>query len=184
MTKKAADALPAISTKRGDGGMTDLCFGGRVPKDHYRPEAYGELEEACAWLGLARAKAANEFTRALLLEVQRRLFIIGGEMAAEPHNAGRLKRRLNAEDLALLEAGQIRLNGMFEFPKGFVICGASESGALLDLARTVLRRAERRAVTLKRRGGLENEFILPYINRLSDVLWMLARYEEGEGDLL
>jgi len=184
MSKKTAGGLPAISTKKGDGGMTGLCFGKRVPKDHYRPEAYGTLEEAGAWLGLARAKAGKTFTRKLLFEIQCCLFLIGTEMATESVNVDRLKSSLGADELAHLEAEQIRLNGMFDFPAGFVVCGASEIGALLDMARTVVRRAERRAVTLARRGHLNNLFILPYINRLSDVLWMLARYEEGKGDML
>ena len=184
MTKKAAGELPAISTKKGDGGTTDLCFGRRVPKDHYRPEAYGALEEAGVWLGLARAKAGKEFTRELLLDVQRRLFIIGSEMATETVDLSRLKKRLGADDLAQLEEQQIRLDAMLEVPAGFVVSGATETGALLDMARTVVRRAERRAVTLANKKELNNMFILPYINRLSDVLWMLARYEEGAGDLL
>ncbi len=180
---KSPGRIP-ISTKKGDKGMTGLLWGGRVPKDHFRPETYGLVEEAVATIGLARVAAKKELTGKTLLEIQKHLFIAGAELACKLENVGKLSKRIGPQHLEWLEDVQQKIYGDFEFPSQFIIPGASEIGARLDLARTVVRRAERNIVGLQRRAKIENEHILSYFNRLSDLLWMLERIEEGQGDSL
>ena len=171
----------SISTGHGDGGETGLLYGGRVPKDDLRTEAYGSLDEAISALGLARALAGDGARADRILELQRELFIVGAELATGPGQRANLERHFNVVTAPMVDALQreiVDLEARVPLPGGFVIPGGTPVGAALDLARTLVRRAERRAVTLHRSGELENPEVLRYLNRCSDLLFMLAREAE------
>jgi len=189
----AAGHASSIATKKGDDGTTGLLFGGdRIPKDDLRTEAYGTLDETVAALGLARAEldvkrrldalpAALAELEPLILRIQRELFVAGAELAANPDAWGRLQdgtTRVSAEMVAGIEALLADYEARIDFPKEFVVAGETRTSAALELARTVVRRAERRAVTLGRAGQLPGRHLLPYLNRLADLLWVLARAAE------
>ena len=158
-------------TGKGDDGTTGLLFGGRVPKDSAAPNAYGAVDEAQAFLGLVRADAPD--LDALLVEVARDLWIVMGELATDPRNLDKLKTRVTSDMVERLGAHVEDVEGRFELPREFVIPGENRVAALLDVARTVVRRAERAAVPV---GSPE---VLAYLNRLSSLLWVLARWQEG-----
>jgi cob(I)alamin adenosyltransferase len=171
----------SITTGRGDGGETGLLYGGRVPKDDLRTEAYGSLDEAISALGLARSLSADPARAERLLELQRELFVVGAELATGPGHRSDLERHFNvvtAEMVDALRAEIVELETRVPLPGGFVIPGGTPAGAAIDLARTLVRRAERRTVTLQRTGQLENAEVLRYLNRCSDLLFMLAREAE------
>lgn len=173
----------SIVTRGGDSGETSLLYGGRVPKDDLHTEAYGALDEAISALGLARASLApSDAAFALrVLELQRELFTVGAELAT-----GRGERHLLEKHFAVvtpamvdaLEAEVHALESSVPLPKAFVIPGGTVAAAAVDMARTFVRRAERRAVALQRAGELENPEVLRYLNRCSDLLFMLARQAE------
>ena len=183
----------AVATGRGDDGTTGLLFGGdRIPKDDLRTEAYGTLDEAVAALGLARAELdvrrrldvlppALADIEPLVLRIQRELFVAGAELAANPAAWDRLRdgvTRVSAEMVEGIDALLADFESRIEFPSEFVVPGETRTSAALELARTILRRAERRAVTLERAGLVPGEHLLPYLNRLADLLWVLARAAE------
>ena len=183
----------AVATGRGDDGTTGLLFGGdRIPKDDLRTEAYGTIDEAVAALGLARAEldlkgrlgvlpAALGEIEDLVLQLQRELFVVGAELAANPAAWDRLRddeTRVSAAMVARIDAVLADYETRITFPTEFVVPGETRTSAALEMARTVLRRAERRAVTLERAGLVPGEHLLPYLNRLADLLWVLARAAE------
>jgi cob(I)alamin adenosyltransferase len=175
----------AVATTRGDDGTTGLLFGGpRVTKDDPRTEAYGTIDEAVAALGVARASAAGAALSGLadlLLRLQRELFVVGAELATTPAALGRLedgRTRVSAAMVEGLEATLLRYEAEIEMPAEFVVPGETPSSAALELARTILRRAERRAVALRRDGLVPGDHLVPYLNRLADLLWVLARAAE------
>ena len=168
-----------IYTRKGDDGTTGLYGGGRVPKDSAAPEAYGTVDEAQAALGLARAAAAkvSELDE-ILVHLERDLWVLMAELATEPENAHKLvdgATRVTPEMVAALEARIDELTARFEQPTEFVVPGETEVAARLDVARTVIRRAERRAMAVAADGSQ----VVPYLNRLSDLVWTLARWSEG-----
>jgi len=167
--------------KRGDQGETSLLYGGRVPKCDPRCEAYGTIDEAVSALGLARALSQKERTRDILHRLQEELFIVGAELATAADDY----EKLTARHQVVTEEMVNRLEGLIddfeaemEMPKKFIIPGASPSSAALDLARTIIRRAERRAAELRNNGMVPNERVLHYLNRLADLAFTVARYEE------
>lgn len=168
--------------KRGDRGETSLLYGGRVPKSDPRCEAYGTIDEAVSALGLARALAKKERVCDILLSIQQELFIVGSELATDADQYHKLKskhRVVTAEMVDRLESLIEGFEQEMEMPKLFVIPGASPSSAALDLARTIIRRAERRVVELRNDNMVPNEKVLEYLNRLGDLVFTLARYEEA-----
>jgi cob(I)alamin adenosyltransferase len=172
-----------IYTRTGDDGTTGLLYGGRVPKDDLRTEAYGGVDEAVAAIGLARALGppAAEGLDELLLQLQRELFVVGAELATAPENAGKLRpglSKVTGDMVGRLEETIDRLTAVAPLPDFFVVPGATPVSAALDLARCVVRRSERSAVALQRRELLSDEVVLRYLNRLSDLLFVAARYEE------
>ncbi len=172
----------SIVTKHGDGGETSLLYGGRVAKDDARTEAYGALDEAVSALGLARSLCSHPEVARRLLELQRECFTAGAELATASGQRSKLQAHfptLEAAAVDALEAEVHRLEAEVGLPDGFVLPGGSPGAAAIDLARTVVRRAERRAVSLRRSGQLENAEVIRYLNRLSDLLFMLARQEES-----
>ncbi len=170
-----------IYTRSGDEGETGLLFGGHVSKADVRTEAYGSTDHAVSAIGFARATAAEPLTRGILLDVQREMFMIGAELATDNANRHHLLRRFQVADeshVARLEALIDDLNARVELPPNFIVPGASAASASLDVARTQVRAAERRVVELQAADMLPNANILVYLNRLSDLLFMLARYED------
>lgn len=171
-----------IYTKRGDDGTTGLFFGGRVPKDHQAPDTYGTVDEAIAALGLARAQAPPELAERLLA-LQRELFVVNGELATAPENRHKLEEGVSLvteEMVERLEGWIDRVEEEVGMPREFVVPGQAPLPAALDFARTVIRRAERRAVAYARSGALEGSRVVPYLNRLGDYVFMLARAAEEE----
>ena len=172
-----------IYTRSGDEGETGLLFGGRVSKSHVRTEAYGSTDHAVTSIGLARALTSEDKIKDILLDVQREMFMIGAELATDLSNRHILLERFQIVDeshVARLEKLIDEIGEQVELPPNFIIPGASTGSAALDLARTQTRAAERRVVDLMNAGLLPNTNILVYINRLSDLLFMLARYEDRD----
>ena len=170
-----------IYTKSGDEGQTGLLFGGRVSKADIRTEAYGSTDHAVSAIGLARALSDDERVKDILLQVQREMFMIGAELATDNSNRHHLLQRfkiVSQDNVARLETLIDQLNAEVQLPPKFIIPGASPASAALDVARTQTRSAERRVVELQNRDMLPNRQILIYINRLSDLLFMLARYQD------
>ncbi|HEV2529445.1 MAG TPA: cob(I)yrinic acid a,c-diamide adenosyltransferase [Thermomicrobiales bacterium] len=167
-----------LYTGKGDTGTTDL-LGARVGKDDARIEILGQLDETSAACGLARAQATQSRTRDLLIDVQRDLYAIMVELAFTPEIRPD-DRTFPAERTIWLEEQTDRLGDDVPLPPQFVIPGESVAGATLDVARTVVRRAERVAVTLGEAGVIDNGEILRYLNRLSSLLFILARFEDRE----
>lgn len=177
-----------IYTKTGDQGETGLFGGGRVPKDHPRTIAYGEIDELNSTLGVARATPPVDFHDALLESIQRDLFSIGGHLATpDPVKVAKAleKADLSEERVALFE--RVMDDADSELPplRSFVLPAGTEKAAALHLARTVCRRAERSVVSLSRESGVPPLFLV-YLNRLSDLLFTLARlvnHQSGTGDV-
>jgi cob(I)alamin adenosyltransferase len=169
-----------IYTKTGDDGTTGLFYGGRVAKDSELPTAYGTVDEAQAVLGLARAHAAGDGELAgLLVSIERDLYVLMAELATRPDNRHKLtagSSAVTAEMVTRLEALIDDLDTRFEPPTEFVVPGETATAAWLDLARTVVRRAERESL----RAAPAPSLVGPYLNRLSDLLWTMARWQEGE----
>jgi cob(I)alamin adenosyltransferase len=178
-----------IYTRKGDTGTTGLLFGGdRVSKADLRTDAYGTTDEAVSALGLARASlgAATDRTEVrlgeLILRLQRELFVVGAELATHPDRRERLAdgvSRVTEAMVSALEDEIDELEELVEQPREFVLPGESTIGAAIDLARTTVRRAERRAVALADGGGLPDSQVLPYLNRLADLLFVMARAADG-----
>ncbi len=182
-----------VSTGRGDDGTTGLLYGGpRIRKDDARTEAYGTVDEAVAALGLARAELgvksqygtlspALASIAELILRLQRELFVVGAELATTPAAHDRLedgRTRISAAMVESLTALVVDLEKRIEMPREFVVPGETRTSAALELARTVIRRAERRALTVEGQGLLQGKHLLPYLNRLADLVWVLARAAE------
>ena len=183
----------AVATTRGDDGTTGLLFGGeRIAKDDLRVEAYGTVDEAISALGLARANLGAKRRRGtlpaglgglgeLILRYQRELFVVGAELATNPDAWDRLedgRTRVSEAMVKSVENDLVALEAKLEMPKEFVVAGETPTSAALELARTILRRAERRAVTLERAGNIPGPHLVPYLNRLADLVWVLARAAE------
>lgn len=168
--------------KRGDKGETSLLYGARVPKSDPHCEAYGTIDEVVSALGLARALSQEKSTQDMLLSLQKDLFILAAELATPIEQYFHFTQKhevITEERVERLEDWIDELEEQLEMPKTFIIPGACPSSAAMDLARTITRRAERRVVSLKQQGLLPNEEILQYINRLADLIFTVARYEEA-----
>ncbi len=188
-----------IYTRKGDTGTTGLLFGGeRVSKADLRTDAYGTTDETVSALGLARAALGSGSTgadaasdaeantdarlRDLALRLQRELFVVGAELATHADRRGRLTpgtTLVTAEMVSALEREIDALEADHPMPAEFVLPGESLAGAAFDLARTTCRRAERRAVALAADGELPDSQVVPYLNRLADLLFVMARAADG-----
>jgi cob(I)alamin adenosyltransferase len=166
---------------RGDDGTTGWLGEGRLPKHHPRIETLGTLDEASAALGLARALARHPGTAATLVGIQRDLYAVMAEVAASPKQAGKF-RELDASRVGWLESQAEALEARISIPGGFILPGDSPGGAALSLARTIVRRAERRLADLLDRGELSNRVLLQYLNRLSSLCFALELLENQEAD--
>jgi cob(I)alamin adenosyltransferase len=163
-------------TRTGDDGTTSILGENRLPKHHPRMETLGTLDEASAALGLARALSHSTQICTLLVEVQRDLYNLMAEVAATPENAQRFQT-LDLARLQWLESQSDAFEAQVEVPHEFILPGDSVSGAALSLARTVVRRAERRVSELLDSGELSNRFLLQYLNRLSSLCFVLELHE-------
>ena len=165
-------------TKMGDRGYTELLFGRRVRKDDPRVEACGTLDELNAFMGLAKASVRRKWVKALLHSCQRDLFIVASELAALPRDLRRLEFRVDEARVRRIEEEIETLEQKVKQEDGcFLIPGESKTSALLDVCRCVTRRAERQAVAIRRRMAVPQP-VAAYLNRLSDLLYLLARCEE------
>lgn len=175
---------PRIYTRTGDDGTTGLLYGGRVRKDDPAPSAYGTVDEAQSALGLARAEAerGGELD-VLLVRIERDLYVCGAELATAAENRHKLtagSTLVTEQMVAALEADIDSLRERFPMPSDFVIPGGTRTGAALDLARSIVRRAERDALGV----AVEGSHVLAYLNRLSDLLWAMARWQEHDDPAL
>jgi cob(I)alamin adenosyltransferase len=174
----------SIVTRHGDGGHTGLMYNRRVAKNHPRVEAYGNIDELNAALGMARASADHPFVRSNLLPIQKDLVILMGELATDTADLERYVRDgfklINAEFTGKLDNLITEIEAQRVSFKGWAMPGASSGSAALDLARTICRRAERHICGLQESGQLKNPEIIIYLNRLSDLLWLMARWTETQ----
>lgn len=166
---------------RGDAGETSLLGGQRVPKYDPRPETYGVLDEASSALGVARATTKNQKIKDIILSVQKDLLIMGAELSSVPEDIQKLTRRIGEEDVKRLEQIIDELQKNITLKNEFVYPGETPVSAEIDVGRTIIRRAERKAASLKNEGFLHSTEINRYLNRLADMLFVLARYEEQRG---
>lgn len=170
-----------IYTRKGDSGQTSLLFGGNTSKSGIRCEAYGSTDEAISAMGLARALAKEPLVKEILYRIQSEMFIVGSELATIPSQIEKFKSKyptITSDMVSQVEKDIDTLNQRIKLPQSFIIPGASSSSAALDVARTTLRRAERRIVSINESESLDNQEILRYVNRVSDLLFILARYED------
>jgi cob(I)alamin adenosyltransferase len=177
----------SIATKSGDKGETSLMYGRRVPKTDYRVDAYGCVDELNSALGLARAVVSNEFVRSQILAAQKELILVMGELATSAEDLDRYRK----DGFEMTTDVMVnRLTAVIDelekdeslYPKDWVIPGASFASAALDNARTTCRRAERRVAALVNDNTNFNIEILRFLNRLSDLCWLLARKVEQARD--
>jgi cob(I)alamin adenosyltransferase len=172
-----------IYTRGGDDGTTGLLYGGRVDKSDPRTEAYGTTDEAVAALGMARVFIADSLLADLVLRLQRDLFVVGAELATATENSHKLRpgsTKVTAEMVDGLEEVIDDYVARIRMPEEFIVPGESRGSSFLDFARTVIRRAERQTVAMDRAGLLSDREAVRYLNRLADLVFVLARYEEGD----
>jgi cob(I)alamin adenosyltransferase len=171
----------SITTKRGDSGYTSTLSGERVPKYHIVTEAVGTLDEASSLIGLARASSREKRIKRILLQVQKQLVTVGAELSV-PKGTGRPPKKTISEiDVRWLEKLVDDLEESLALPPGFVAFGQEPDAAQMNVARTAVRKAERTVVKMHGEGLVENPSILRYLNRLSDLVFLLACFEE-KGD--
>lgn len=178
-----------IYTKKGDDGTTSLWYGGRVPKHHGRTDAYGTLDEACSQLGVARALCGPEHEELArdILRLQDDIFIAGAELATAPEAAERLEDGISRTTEAMvgeLERLIDRYMAEVDLPPKFVLPGGNQLSAQLDVARTTIRRAERRISELNQAGELASETVIHFVNRASDLAFAMARYADIDDPVL
>jgi cob(I)alamin adenosyltransferase len=172
-----------IYTKKGDDGTTGLLYGGRVPKDDVRTNVYGTLDETVSALGLARAGGLTARVEEIVIRIQREMFIIGAQLATSQDNQGKLQEGVSkvSPDMALQAEREIdELIEQHPLPNEFILPGETMGSAGLDVARSTVRRAERQAVAMDRESMVPDPEILRYLNRVSDLLFVLARFHEAE----
>ncbi|HUE75203.1 MAG TPA: cob(I)yrinic acid a,c-diamide adenosyltransferase [Chloroflexota bacterium] len=170
--------MAKVTTRIGDDGYTGLLGDERVPKYDARIEAMGSLDEASAALGLARSLTNSERVRNTIEDLQRGLYRLMGEVAATPETAGQLGIRITSADVSRLEETQAEFQRDVPIANAFIIPGATSASAAIDLGRTIVRRGEREVARLFHEGAVANQDVLRYLNRLSDLLFVLARFEE------
>lgn len=170
--------MARVTTGTGDDGYTGLIGEGRVPKYHPRIEVLGAIDEAQSALGLARAQSPVARTREVVLRLQRELYVLMAELATTAEAYDKAGYRMTEQHVADLERIERELQAEVRIPNAFVIPGATISSAALDLGRAIVRRAERLTAALLHQGEIGNPQTLRYLNRCSDLLHILARYDE------
>ncbi len=167
-------------SKKGDRGFTSLLGSQRIPKSGPRPEAYGTLDEASSALGIARAAATRLKTKEIILDLQKDLLILGAELATVAEDMKKYSYQITPEHVTRLERLIEALQVEVKLKKEFILPGETMASAAIDLARAIVRRAERKAVRLFQAKIIDNVDVLRFLNRLADLLFTLARYEENQ----
>jgi cob(I)alamin adenosyltransferase len=171
-----------IYTRKGDDGSTGLLYGGRVSKDDIRTDVYGTIDETVSALGIARAGGLVERVEDIVIRLQREMFVAGAHLATAEANQSKLEpgvSRVTSGMTEPVERDVDELTTEHPLPQEFILPGETAGSAGLDLARSTIRRAERRAVTMDREGIMPDPEILRWLNRVSDLLFVLARYQEA-----
>lgn len=168
-------------SKKGDTGETSLLGGQRVPKFDLRPETYGTLDEASSLMGVARAMTTDVRIKELLLSIQKDLLILGAELSTLPEDIPKLGKLIDAADVQRIEDTIDDLQKIVKLRNEFIYPGQTIVSSQIDVARTVVRRAERWTARLREAGYISRPEIQQYLNRLADMLFTLARYEEQSG---
>lgn len=177
--------MPRVYTKTGDDGTTGRLYGGRISKADAAAEAFGSTDEAVAALGLARALASEEALKEEILGLQRGLFVVGADLATNPKERDRLEPGVSLVTAGMVEPLERRIDQLVAehpLPNAFVVPGANAVSAALDVARSAVRRAERRVVAIRDDGEEVNAEVMHFLNRLSDLLFVLARWHAGESE--
>lgn len=177
--------MSRVYTKTGDGGTTGQLYGGRIPKGGALVEALGDIDEAVSALGVARAGCDDERIATILLRLQRELFIVAADLAVNPEHRDRLKPGISLVEPQLVTAVEHLIDELTEerpLKPVFLVPGTTRLEAALDLARTVVRRAERHTLRAKDAGHVVSEPVRHYLNRLSDLVFVLARRAVDEGE--
>ncbi|WP_298974719.1 cob(I)yrinic acid a,c-diamide adenosyltransferase [uncultured Fusobacterium sp.] len=169
--------ITKVYTKRGDKGQTDLLGGSTARKDSLKVEAYGCIDETSSFIGLARYYTKNKVIKERLKEIQNKLLVLGGFLASDEKGKEMMKDQIKEEDIKLLEEYIDEYNQKLPPLKYFILPGDEKISAYFHIARTIVRRAERRIVSLAAQEEL-NPLIQKYVNRLSDLMFVLARYSE------
>ena len=177
MEEKKYVNITKVYTKRGDKGETDLLGGGAARKDSLKVESYGCIDETSSFIGLARYYTKNKVIKERLKEIQNKLLVLGGFLASDDKGKEMMKDQIKEEDIKLLEEYIDEYNQKLPPLTHFILPGDDEVAAHFHVARTVVRRAERRIVSLAAQEDL-NPLIQKYVNRLSDLMFVLARYSE------
>ena len=174
----------SVTTKKGDSGYTDMLYGDRVSKADDIIEACGILDEVVAQTGLARAASDDDWIKERLLQIQNKLFSVGAELATTAEMRARLNQKfvtIEPTDVEQLETEIIDyIEQRIDLGNSFIIPGNSQASAMIDMAKTVVRRLERYIVKLETNGKVHNPNIIKYLNRLSDAMFLLARYQDRE----
>ena len=170
-------------SQKGDQGETSLLGGERIPKSDLRPETYGTLDEASSTLGLARASTDNPEVKEIIYDIQKDLLILGAELSTPSQSSDEYRYKITREQVDRLEYLIDKLQEEVELPKSFIYPGETVVSAMIDMARSTIRRAERRAVKLKDEDLIHNPEVLRYLNRCADLLFTLARYQEKNESL-
>lgn len=170
--------ITKVYTKRGDKGETDLLGGSAARKDSLKVESYGCIDESSSFIGLARYYCKNKVIKERLKEIQNKLLVLGGFLASDERGKEMMKDQIKEEDIKLLEDYIDEYNQKLLPLKHFILPGDEEVAAHFHVARTVVRRAERRIVSLTAQEPNLNPLIQKYVNRLSDLMFVLARYSE------
>lgn len=175
--------MAKVTTGTGDMGYTGLLGDQRVAKYDPRPDTFGTVDEATSALGLVRAMTKDQKIKDSIYHIQQELYLMMGELATLPENYEKMGLKMTPEHVQRLEQLEEELKREVDIPNKFIIPGDSVDGAVLDLARTIIRRAERMAVKLLHDGVIQNGEVVRYLNRLSDLVFIMARYIEVKSSL-
>jgi len=182
-TASSSDYRKRVYTKFGDKGETSLLYGGRVSKNNPHSEAYGITDEAVSAMGLARSLSEDSRVKDTLRDLQRDLFTIAAELATDPGKYELFQQHFKPVTLEMVESLEQTIDSLEEdvdMPKVFILPGGTPASSAIDMARCIIRTAERRVVALKEEDLLTNIQILAYLNRLGDLLFVLARYQDRD----
>ena len=183
MTSSSSSFRKRLYTKFGDLGETSLLYGGRVSKNDLHTEAYGITDEAVSAMGLARAISDDPKVKEVLRDLQKELFTIAAELATEPDKYELFQQHFQPVTHEMVSNLESIIDGLeedVEMPNVFILPGGSPSSAAIDLARCIIRTAERRVVALREAGKLTNDLIITYLNRIGDLLFVVARYQDRD----
>ena len=175
--------MPRVYTRSGDDGDTGLLYGGRISKSDLLTETYGTVDELVSMMGFARSLSQSDKVKGTLIQLQKQLFQIASELATLPENYEHLRKNLGLISVDWVETLEQTIDDFkseVDLPAAFIVPGASAASAAIDMSRSICRRAERRIVELKNQDRLPNPEVLRYMNRLSDLLFVIARYEDKE----